>query len=315
MRYLIILLTALAIGCGGAKESLRHAKNRPSKVKAPDSANAKYSEGEGDMLAALGPQSDKPVLLANSKSMQKSLVERKIIYTAHLKLIVEDFSKLKEDVRQLIKKFDGMIANSNITGSAGSRLTGTWEIKIPVKHFDEFLAGARVLGVLQSESTNSREVTAEYYDLQARIKNKIVSKERLIKMLENEKLAGRLKDVLEIERQLTTVQGEIESMQGRLKLLENLTSLTTIHLYAEQIKNFVSPVPPEIPAYSNVVAQTFSNSFGVLVSTGKAIFLFFVAITPWLPVIIFVCVLLWILWRKSLAVAPGKPDDSVKPIE
>jgi len=55
---------------------------------------------------------------------------------------------------------------------------------VPVARFDEFLAGAKKLGEVIEQGTSSQDVSEEYYDVEARIRNKTKEEERLLKLLE-----------------------------------------------------------------------------------------------------------------------------------
>jgi hypothetical protein len=115
-----------------------------------------------------------------------------------------------------------------------------------------------------------------------------------------EKTTGKLSDILEVERELSRVRGEIEQMQGRLNMLANLTSLTTVDVYIREVKNFV---PPTAPTYGDEVNRTFSSSWTGLVSTGKNVSLKLIGAIPWLPVWLVVGLILYVparkLWRWS----------------
>ena len=51
-----------------------------------------------------------------------------------------------------------------------------------------------------------------------------------------------IKDMLEIERQISTIREEIEAKQGRLKYLQNKVSFSTIHLsFYEMIQGEKAP--------------------------------------------------------------------------
>src|SRR5262249_26682945 len=136
------------------------------------------------------------------------------------------------------------------------------------------------LGVPEKNSIDSKDVTEEYYDLEARIKNKKVEEDRLLKHLE--KSTGKLEEILAVEREISRVRGEIEQHEGRLRLLANLTALTTVTINIQEIKNYV---PPQTPTFASNITSTFSGSFDLLVGLGKALVLIAVGLAPWLPVI------------------------------
>ena len=86
----------------------------------------------------------------------------------------------------------------------------------------------------QKNTTDSQDVTEEYYDVEARIKNKRVEEERLLKHLEQS--TGKLEDILKVEKEISRVRGEIERQQGRLQYLDKLSALTTVTITLHERK-------------------------------------------------------------------------------
>ena len=100
-------------------------------------------------------------------------------------MIVEDFDRAEEAFKQLISQQKGCyVAQAEVTGSAGSPRKGHWKVRVPVEQFEAFVEAVTKLGGPQRNSIDSKDVTEEYYDLEAHIKNKKVEEQRLLKHLE-----------------------------------------------------------------------------------------------------------------------------------
>ena len=87
-------------------------------------------------------------------------------------------------------------------------------------------------------------------------------------------------------------------MEGRLRVLSDLTSLTTINLRIDEIKGYV---PEEAPTYTTRVRRAFDGSISALVSTAQGLSILVVAAFPWLVVLAvagFVRVLARLLFRR-----------------
>ncbi len=169
---------------------------------------------------------------------------RKIIYEGQVELVVEDFAGVPELVVDLVKKYDAYVAASNLHGASGDNRRATWTIRVPVERYEEFVGAAKGLGEVKSVGTTSRDVSEEYYDVEARIRNKTKEESRLLTLLEER--PGELKDVIAIERELSRVREELERMQGRMRVLADLTSLTTVQLSIEEIKDYEPPQSPTL---------------------------------------------------------------------
>lgn len=270
VTFLLIPLTIL--GCGGADFSKPEMKDATPEMALTDSSG---SVAVSD--AALPMPTE-------------AAIERKIVYTADVDIVVELFDQVPSRVTDLVEKHGGYVATSNIRGRPGSPRSGEWTIRVPVGNYDEMLVAAQELGEVRSVRTDSEDVTAEFYDVEARIRNKEQEEERLRKHLEDS--TGKLEDILNVEREISRVRGEIEQLEGRMRVLKDLTSLTTINLRVDEIKDYV---PERNPTYMIRVHRAFSGSIAALVVAAKASSIAIVAAVPWLGVLVVLLVLIYTL--------------------
>src|SRR5262249_44905914 len=127
-------------------------------------------------------------------------VRRKIIYTAHVHLVVEDFDRAEGQLLALVKERDGYVAQSDLRGEAGMRRNGTWTVRIPVARFDSFLEAMAQLGELTERRLDSEDVTDQYHDTAAEVRN-YEAREQALRKLYREKIAGsKLEDLLAVDR-------------------------------------------------------------------------------------------------------------------
>ena len=163
---------------------------------------------------------------------------------------------------------------------------------MPVAHYQEFLEAARELGEVRTERADSQEVSKEYYDLKSRILNKKKQEERLLGLLAD--ATGNLEEVLTVERELSRIREEIERMEGRVRVFDDLTSLTTIKLSIHEIKNYV---PEEAATYTTRLRRAFGSSLDNLINTAQTASIAVVAASPWVAVLLVPVVSLWLVVR------------------
>lgn len=231
-------------------------------------------------------------------------LERKIIYTAEVDLVVEQLAGVREKVEALVKKSGGYVAKSNLRGTSGRPRGADWTVRIPVEKYGEFLDAAQALGEVRTLSSNSQDVSEEFYDVEARIRNKKLEESRLLKHLEES--TGKLEDILAVEGEISRVRGEIEQMEGRLRVLTNLTSLTTVTLRVTEIKNYV---PEAAPTYGTRVGRSFAASISGLVTFAQNASILAVVVAPWagaflVPLLLFIALLRSLLRRFRARPAP-----------
>jgi hypothetical protein len=218
---------------------------------------------------------------------------RKIIYKADVRLIVRDLPKAESELKQLLKDHKGIIAQAEISGSAGSPLTGRWRLRVPVDRFDSFLDALVKLGIPERNRTDSEDVTDRYYDLEARIKNRKAEEESLRKLLE--KTSGKMEDILAVRRELNQVRNDIDVQEGQLRRLANLSALTRVEVTMVENQDYV---PPQTPTFGDNIASTFGQSVAALKTFGRGLVYVVVAIVPWAVIMAIVGVPAWIVIRR-----------------
>ncbi|MBC7252034.1 MAG: DUF4349 domain-containing protein [Anaerolineae bacterium] len=155
--------------------------------------------------------------------------ERMIIRTVEMELIVHDTEATLETVRALTAEFNGYIASSHLwheQGVLAARLT----IRVPAEDLNTVLERLRTLGQVESEDQSGEDVTEEYVNLEARLKNLELAEQELQELLQTRQETGKTEEILEVYRELINIRGQIEQIKGRMQYLENMSAMATINL-------------------------------------------------------------------------------------
>ena len=284
-------------GCGGPQNA---AKRSPSFESPPASS---------DMPASAGLESSgmKGAADGMSPEAEKIAFPRKIIYTGDIRLVCEDLDVASNKLESRIKEFGAYISNANKTGSRGSTRESSWTIRIPAEKFDSFIKFATTIGELQSNNRQAQDVSEEFYDVAARLKNKKIEEQRLVELLKN--ATGKLSEVLTVEKELSRVREEIERIEGRLRFLTNQTDLSTITVTIQEVKNFQPEGPPNLKTQ---VSRSFEGSIDLMKNLGIGLLLFVVAVLPWAIPFGLVA---WFIVRKMNPPKKVVEESSKPPIE
>ncbi len=287
----MILLAVFAVGCGQAAVQSEAPSRAASADEAPAFALAQTPAVEA--LAEQAPAKDGPP--------SADAIERKIIYTADVDLVVEDFTPTTSLVDAMVKRYGGFVASSQVSGETGESRSGQWKLRIPFANFDEFLQEAQgKLGEVRNLARNSQDVSEEFYDVEARIGNKRQEEARLLKLLEEQ--TGTLEDVLRVERELSRVREEIERFEGRKRVLADLTSLTTITLRVEEVRHYM----PEVAAtFGDRLRRSFSESLWNMRTAGESFAVAAVAAAPWLALLAVPLAIAVQVWRRRVRAHRG----------
>ena len=148
-------------------------------------------------------------------------------------LVVIDVADSLEKITQLATTYGGFVVSSN-TWQEGERTMGNIAIRVKATDFDNAMKALRNLAVeVRQESTSGQDVTEEYVDLSARLKNLEASEAQLLELM---KQAGDVAQILEVQRELTKTTGEIEQTKGRMQYLEQSSDMSFIQVSLEQSK-------------------------------------------------------------------------------
>jgi hypothetical protein len=143
-----------------------------------------------------------------------------------LHIVPSNYDDASTAIEKMAAAHGGYVGNLTASAQTGSARDISVELRIPAKQADAFIADVRKLGKVVDESRTAEEVTAEYVDLQARLKASKAAEQRLVELLGNR--TGKLSDVLEVERELARVRSEIESMQGQSNLILHEVNYATV---------------------------------------------------------------------------------------
>jgi hypothetical protein len=157
---------------------------------------------------------------------------RMLVWTADLRLQVASVSNAVRAATSLVKRGGGFVAQHVEDGDEAATLV----LRIPSKAFDSAMAGLEALGTPLSKNIAATDVTEQYVDVEARLKNRIALRDRLKQLLEK---AVDVKDILAIETEFGRVQADIDSMEGRIKSLAGQLE------YAMTVLKLEKAPPPE----------------------------------------------------------------------
>ena len=151
---------------------------------------------------------------------------RKLIRNAQLELEVKAYQAAIDRIAALTKAAGGYVDTSNSQRGGNGKLQGNIVLKVLPQNLDGFLLQLRGLGEIRNQSIGTEDVTKEYFDTQARLDNSRRMETQLQDLLKRDN--GKVSELLQVERELGRVRGEIEQMQGELKLYDFQVQYATV---------------------------------------------------------------------------------------
>jgi len=176
----------------------------------------------------------------------------------------------------------------SVSGSVQLRASPAW-----VTIFQDGLAAdiEHAGGRIQNQSQSAEDLTSEIYDIEARLEAKRVLRTRLIALLERENAS--VEEMVQVERELSNVQGDIEGTEARIRSMRGRVSMSSLGL------NYASRVEPVSPGAFDPLTSALTNVFRELAAGLANVITFAAGFAPWLLVIV---PLFWLLsrWLRGL---------------
>ncbi|MBZ5687942.1 MAG: DUF4349 domain-containing protein [Acidobacteriia bacterium] len=144
-----------------------------------------------------------------------AVVDRKIIRTSSLEMVVQRPADTAEKITAMAERMGGYLETAS--GGGQNATSGTLTIRVPAARLQEARAEIRKLGVrVESEKVDAQDVTRQYVDQDARIRNLRAEEAQLLTIL---KQAATVKDMMAVSERLNEVRGQIEQQQAELNAL------------------------------------------------------------------------------------------------
>lgn len=210
------------VSAGGDSEEARFAQADEPAVPPPPppKQQREIDRGADDKRGADGTPAKKPDIDRDGVKSAPVAADaphdqQYLIYTARITMAVYQVGPGLDQVERI-----GLDLGGYLSQKTDSEVT----IRVPRARFDEALKKVEASGDVVHREISAQDVTDEFVDLEARLRNARAMRDRLQQLL----LKAVVKEALEIERDLGRITGDIEAMEGKLKLLRDRIGYSTI---------------------------------------------------------------------------------------
>ena len=169
---------------------------------------------------------------------------RRTVASANISLIVANTETALAGIAQIASDLGGYVADVDLSkgmyinlsqgvSNGPESLRGAMTLRVPSDSLDEALDRIQALATdVNHLNVNRQDVTDQYTDLNARLRNLRATETELLALLTEVRARpnAKVEDILAVHRSLTQIREEIETLQGRKNLLDNRIELSTVRV-------------------------------------------------------------------------------------
>jgi hypothetical protein len=213
-------------------------------------------------------------------------------------------------------RFGGDVAASSTQTDDDGNTSGSVTVRVPVEDFEDLVLDVGEIGTVVKRDVGSTDVTAEFTDLESRLRH-LQAQERFYLGLLNR--AKDVQDAIAVQQQVEGIQGEIEKIQGRLNVLDDRTTFSTLTVALFE-PGLGATLTEEDPEARPTLARYWDTARDAFVNVVGALLVATLFLAPVLTVLA-VGLLLWLVLRRRPrrelpppAVAERQDDEPPVPV-
>ena|SRR5579859_2127764 len=233
MAFISLILGLALAACSPAALSAPHA------VPSGGDGTGPTTSVENNVSSPPADQSGLPADAAGVKSQgqggataaQAAALDRIVIKTANLSMVVSDPSDAALRITALATGMGGFVVSSNtseasVDASGKKIMQANLTVRVPSAQLDTALSQIRAMAVeVKNVSVTGQDVTAQYTDLQSQLRNAEAAEAKLTEIMN---AATKTEDVMAVFNQLTQVRQQVEQLKGQIQYYDESASMSAI---------------------------------------------------------------------------------------
>ena len=184
--------------------------------------------------------------------------------TVGLEVPEDDLQETLQNATSTAEKYGGFVVSTSVADDEDNP-TGSIVVRVPASRFGDALADLESLGTVTEERVAGQDVSQEFIDLQARLRNYVAQETVLLRLMNR---AQSVTDTIRVQNELARVQLEVERLRGRINFLEDQTSMSTIELRVGEEGAVTTPPGEFSKAWQRAKDGLVSVVAGLIASLG-----------------------------------------------
>lgn len=293
----LLVIAVFLSGCGRAAYERATSEASPGDEMAMsqtellmDSAMA-VAQAELTQTASIFPLPALPVA-ALSVAQGAAPVQPYLLRTMDIYLQVDDVKSQSAALQALAVELGGYLSELNESGDGVEGTVIRQTLRIPALRLEEAMTRIEALGDTLHRNLSTQDVTLQFVDMSSRLRNLEKTEGRLLAHLEQ---SGDMQAILNVEKEIDRVRGEIETAQGRLNDLSNQIGFASV-----RVTLAASPsAGPITPASSFSTGSVFTDALRTLVGFARGLWFIVIWVAVWSPIWLPVLMAARYIYRKN----------------
>lgn len=204
--------------------------------------------------------------------------DRMVITQTSLSLQVDDVTSAITNIASIAESYGGFLVNSSVNKPNGAA-SGSISVRVRSDQLSEALSAFKGLAVqVVSENVNGRDVTDQYEDIEAKLVTLNKTKEKFEAILDS---AEKVTDILQVQRELTNLQSQIDQLKGRQEYLSQSAKLALVTVYVSTDDLSLPYAPDEVWRPQVVFKQAVRALIGTFRDAADSLIWLFVYLPVW----------------------------------
>lgn len=280
----VILIIAMVLaGCNAKVSSINEASNH--KVDNYGYASKDLSES---VVTADKTSSD-----STQQNEASALTGNKIIKSADIDVETKTYDNSVKDFEAMIIAYNGFIQDSNVEGGReGENRLATYTVRVPNQNLENFINKIGDIGVIVKKQIKGEDVTDKYFDTESRVNILKIERERVMNIMSK---AANVSELLELEKRLSDINSEIDSLTGTLKKYDALIEYSTVTADIREVER-IEPNKPK--TFIDNIGYVFSQSLSAIYEGAKIFVLVLTAVLPFAVIIGVILIIIFAILRN-----------------
>jgi len=167
---------------------------------------------------------------------QQSQLQEQLVIEGEIAVAVQDVPSVAVAIREFVRAANGRIVREELGGGAHS-WSGSMKVSLPPEKVTPFVTWLEDKGEIERKDIRADDVSRQLFDQKIALDNLELTLARLRKLLEHEQLAT--KDILEIEKEMTRIRGDIERIKGERRFLQDRVAYATLDIRLSRSKGAI----------------------------------------------------------------------------